>query len=85
MLKKNRRFGTGERPLEDTQVGYILPKYTWNKYTLEEYTLEKFQNLGKISDFWKYLNPDTHTVNGYILGVYTGNKSSCTCIAGRER
>ena len=28
--------------LEDTQVGYILQKYTLDKYTLEEYTLENF-------------------------------------------
>ena len=28
--------------LEDTQVGYISQKYTWEEYTLEKYTLEKF-------------------------------------------
>ena len=27
---------------EDTQVGYILQKYTLDKYTLEEYTLEEY-------------------------------------------
>ena len=44
----------------DTQVGYILQKYTFDKYTLEKYTLEKFGFLerkkiifGTVFNIWK--------------------------------
>ena len=37
--------------LEDTQVGYISQKYTWDKYTLDFWFFENFQIFQKKSDF----------------------------------
>ena len=31
-------FGINSQSLEDTQVGYILQKYTLDKYIVEKYT-----------------------------------------------
>ena len=41
--------------LKDTQVVYILQKYTLNKYTLEKYTLKMFQFFGKFHKHTPYI------------------------------
>ena len=54
--------------LEDTQVGYILQKYTLDKYAFEKYILEKYT-------LEKYTLGE-YTLRKYTFGKYTAGKNT---------
>ena len=61
--------------LEDTQVGYILQKYTLDKYTLEKYTLEKLTfSLFTLRKYKPYEKVQKCKINGLSFYLYLSDR-----------